>query len=214
MKKTVIYLDTSVIGGCFDLEFEKWSNGLIKDFENGFFKGATSEVVASELSLAPPLVKEKYLEFLKDKENTSSLEEFKENINLFNQSENDDLLMKKPEKKSFSLKEKNQEIQNFLEEKNLFDEDLPFDFSSIMEEIFGEDYNKNGTNLILELLQNLNLEQEIIKARNELLISPKTKQSKIIKRIRILENFIATKMPTIKELKEAISTKRPFFKPL
>ena len=30
----------------------------------------------------------------------------------------------------------------------------------------------------------------------------------------ICENFIATKIPTIKELKEAISTKRPFFNPL
>ena len=65
MKTPVIYLDTSVIGGCFDREFEKWSNGLIKDLENGFFKGATSEVVATELELAPLEVKQKYKEFLK-----------------------------------------------------------------------------------------------------------------------------------------------------
>jgi hypothetical protein len=64
MKIPTIYFDTSVIGGCFDKEFEKWSNGLITDLENGFFKGATSEVVATELKLAPKEVKQKYLQFL------------------------------------------------------------------------------------------------------------------------------------------------------
>jgi hypothetical protein len=33
MKKIRIYVDTSVIGGCFDPEFEKWSSGLFRDFE-------------------------------------------------------------------------------------------------------------------------------------------------------------------------------------
>lgn len=65
MKTPVIYFDTSVIGGCFDQEFEKWSNGLIKDLEDGFFKGATSEVVATELNFAPIEVKKKYKQFLK-----------------------------------------------------------------------------------------------------------------------------------------------------
>ena len=32
MKRLRIYVDTSVIGGCFDPEFRAWSNGLIKDF--------------------------------------------------------------------------------------------------------------------------------------------------------------------------------------
>jgi hypothetical protein len=27
-----IYIDTSVLGGCFDEEFARWSNGLIRDF--------------------------------------------------------------------------------------------------------------------------------------------------------------------------------------
>jgi hypothetical protein len=64
MKIPTIYFDTSVIGGCFDKEFEKWSNGLIADLENGFFKGATSEVVATELKFAPDAVKQKYLQFI------------------------------------------------------------------------------------------------------------------------------------------------------
>lgn len=32
MKISRIYLDTSVIGGCHDVEFATWSNGLMKDF--------------------------------------------------------------------------------------------------------------------------------------------------------------------------------------
>lgn len=31
MKKTSIYVDTSVIGGCCDPEFQEWSNGLLSD---------------------------------------------------------------------------------------------------------------------------------------------------------------------------------------
>lgn len=27
-----IYIDTSVLGGCFDREFATWSNGLVRDF--------------------------------------------------------------------------------------------------------------------------------------------------------------------------------------
>lgn len=34
MKQT-IYIDTSVIGGCFDKEFEVWSNRLFDDFKTG-----------------------------------------------------------------------------------------------------------------------------------------------------------------------------------
>jgi hypothetical protein len=32
MKLSRMYLDTSVIGGCYDEEFAAWSNGLMKDF--------------------------------------------------------------------------------------------------------------------------------------------------------------------------------------
>ena len=73
-------------------------------------------------------------------------------------------------------------------------EDNSFDFSSVtLDDILTEGYYNNGTHLILELLENLNLDNEIIKARDELLTSSQTKQTKIIKRIRVIENFIATK---------------------
>lgn len=62
MKTPLIYLDTSVIGGCFDAEFEKWSNGLFADIKNGFFKVATSDVVIAELYTAQEKVKLKYRE--------------------------------------------------------------------------------------------------------------------------------------------------------
>jgi hypothetical protein len=32
MKILRVYIDTSVIGGCFDAEFSLWSNGLMHDF--------------------------------------------------------------------------------------------------------------------------------------------------------------------------------------
>lgn len=35
MKKLRIYIDTSVIGGCFDDEFAEWSNLLFEEFKAG-----------------------------------------------------------------------------------------------------------------------------------------------------------------------------------
>lgn len=57
-----VYIDTSVIGGCYDLEFAKWSNGLVKDFRLGHFKPILSEVVAAEIENAPERVRQKYYE--------------------------------------------------------------------------------------------------------------------------------------------------------
>ena len=37
MKKLKIYIDTSVIGGCYDEEFSLWSKGLFEDFKNKTF---------------------------------------------------------------------------------------------------------------------------------------------------------------------------------
>jgi predicted nucleic acid-binding protein len=64
MKKFRIYVDTSVIGGCFDPEFATWSNGLFKDFENGIYRPVLSEIVAFEIEKAPTEVIEKYFELL------------------------------------------------------------------------------------------------------------------------------------------------------
>ena len=81
-----------------------------------------------------------------------------------------------------------------LDSSNESNENNSFDFSTVtLDDILTEGYYNNGTHLILELLENLNLDDEILNARDELLNSSRTKQTKIIKRIRVLENFIATK---------------------
>lgn len=64
MKVQRVYIDTSVIGGCFDEEFAPWSNGLVKDFRQGRFKPVVSEVVSAEIDDAPEVVQEKYGEIL------------------------------------------------------------------------------------------------------------------------------------------------------
>jgi len=60
MKKQRIYVDTSVIGGCFDEEFLLWSNGLIKDFHLGNYLPVISEIVSAEIEGAPEYVKNQY----------------------------------------------------------------------------------------------------------------------------------------------------------
>lgn len=63
-----VYIDTSVIGGCFDAEFAKWSNGLMKDFRLGHFKPVISDLVTAELRNAPDQVKRKYAELIEGSE--------------------------------------------------------------------------------------------------------------------------------------------------
>ena len=64
MKPQRVYIDTSVVGGCFDAEFAPWSNGLVQDFNLGHFIPVLSELVAAELEEAPLQVKQKYAEIL------------------------------------------------------------------------------------------------------------------------------------------------------
>lgn len=65
MKKPRIYIDTSVIGGCFDVEFSAWSNGLMRDFAGGRFVPVLSDVVAAEVEDAPEPVRQRYDELLR-----------------------------------------------------------------------------------------------------------------------------------------------------
>lgn len=58
MKVQRVYIDTSVLGGCFDPEFASWSNALIKDFGVGRLKPVLSEIVAAEAADAPTIVRE------------------------------------------------------------------------------------------------------------------------------------------------------------
>ncbi len=54
-----VYLDTSVVGGCFDEEFEKYSNLLFEKFIAGEFTALVSEITTAELAYAPETVKNK-----------------------------------------------------------------------------------------------------------------------------------------------------------
>jgi hypothetical protein len=65
MKIPRIYIDTSVIGGCFDDEFNIWSNALFDDIFKGFFHPVISSVVAEEIERAPELVRNQYESLLK-----------------------------------------------------------------------------------------------------------------------------------------------------
>lgn len=59
-----IYIDTSVLGGCFDTEFATWSNGLIRDFRAGRLVPVLSDVTAAEVADAPEAVRELHQEML------------------------------------------------------------------------------------------------------------------------------------------------------
>lgn len=65
MKRTRIYVDTSVIGGCCDPEFQEWSRGLLSDFQAGIFLLFLSELTDAEIQDAPDEVKDIYFEFRK-----------------------------------------------------------------------------------------------------------------------------------------------------
>lgn len=75
MKKLRVYVDTSVIGGCFDPEFQSWSNGLMEDFRRGVFSLVLSDVTASEMASAPEVVRELHAELLSFAESLSVTEE-------------------------------------------------------------------------------------------------------------------------------------------
>lgn len=52
-----VYIDTSVVGGYFDEEFELWTKLFFKSVENGRFMLAVSEILHTELINAPQNVK-------------------------------------------------------------------------------------------------------------------------------------------------------------
>jgi predicted nucleic acid-binding protein len=59
MKKLKVYIDTSVIGGCFDKIFQEWSNKLFAEFISGKKIAVISDTVLKELESAPKEVREK-----------------------------------------------------------------------------------------------------------------------------------------------------------
>lgn len=58
--KQRVYIDTSVIGGCFDKEFEKWSNRLFDDFNTRKKIAVVSDITLDELNDAPEKVKNNF----------------------------------------------------------------------------------------------------------------------------------------------------------
>jgi len=50
MKLQRVYIDTSVIGGCFDAEFAPGSNRVMQDFEAGRLRAVVSDFVALEVN--------------------------------------------------------------------------------------------------------------------------------------------------------------------
>lgn len=64
MDQLRIYIDTSVLGGCFDAEFAPWSNGLMRDFRAGRLVPVLSDVTAAEVGSAPESVRGLHQEML------------------------------------------------------------------------------------------------------------------------------------------------------
>lgn len=64
MESPRIYLDTSVLGGCFDREFAWWSHGLMEDFRERRYAPVISDLLASETVHAPEPVRALYSELL------------------------------------------------------------------------------------------------------------------------------------------------------
>jgi hypothetical protein len=50
MERLRIYVDTSVLGGCFDPEFAVWSNAIVRGFRTGRLVPVLSDVTAAEIA--------------------------------------------------------------------------------------------------------------------------------------------------------------------
>jgi hypothetical protein len=64
MRHSRIYVDTSVLGGCFDREFAEWSRALVEDFRAGRLHPMPSDLLAAEVGGAPSFVRELFAELL------------------------------------------------------------------------------------------------------------------------------------------------------
>lgn len=77
---THVYIDTSVIGGCFDEEFKEWSIKLFDEFKKGNKIVVVSDITLDELELAPKKIQDllkqipyKYLKFVESNSETEDL---------------------------------------------------------------------------------------------------------------------------------------------
>ncbi len=92
MKKLRVYLDTSVIGGCFDKEFESESNQIIKNVNLGIFEGVISVITVNELIEAPDFVKNLFSDL---SENLTILELNDDVVKLSNEYLNNNVVTEK-----------------------------------------------------------------------------------------------------------------------
>jgi len=60
-----IYIDSSVIGGCFDEEFDKWSIEFINEIKAGNIVALISDITLDELENAPGNVQEIFIKIPK-----------------------------------------------------------------------------------------------------------------------------------------------------
>jgi len=77
-----IYTDTSVIGGCLDVEFEDWSIALFDAYKSGSAILVISDLTLAELEVAPQPVRDvllsvpaEHIEFLEFSAEAGSLAE-------------------------------------------------------------------------------------------------------------------------------------------
>jgi hypothetical protein len=60
-----VYIDTSVIGDCFDSKFSAWSILLFEEFRKGIKIAVVSDLTHRELENAPSSVKRNFQQFQK-----------------------------------------------------------------------------------------------------------------------------------------------------
>jgi hypothetical protein len=63
VKKPIVYVGTSVIGGCCDPEFREWSRRLLRDIQIGVFRLFLSDLIAAEIEDAPKEVQTYFFAF-------------------------------------------------------------------------------------------------------------------------------------------------------
>lgn len=85
MKTIRIYVDTSVLGGCFDPEFSAWSNALMGDFRNRKYVMVLSGITAAEIDMAPEHVQKLHGEMLSIAESLSVTHETMELLAAYEQ---------------------------------------------------------------------------------------------------------------------------------
>lgn len=101
MKKHIsrTYVDTSVFGGCFDVEFSEWSNKLFEEFKTGNKIAVISDLTLDELENAREQVRkqvnvipEKYRDYITSDEESEHLAEQYIKEGAINRSSEEDAL--------------------------------------------------------------------------------------------------------------------------